>query len=86
MWDMVPRKVLVGIETADCLPALRQAAEEAVRRTCGVHLLHVLPPTYAGHPHLDEVELVAGELQRVGAAVVAEPRGRWSECCPTTSS
>ena len=30
VWDMVPRKVLVGIETADCLPALSLAAEEAV--------------------------------------------------------
>ena len=70
MWDMVPRKVLVGIETADCLPALSLAAEEAVRRRCGAHLLHVLPPTYASHPHIDELELVAGELQRAGAAVV----------------
>ena len=69
MWDMVPRKVLVGIETADCLPALSLAAEEAVRRRCGVRLLHVLPPTYASS-HVDELELVAGELQRAGAAVL----------------
>jgi nucleotide-binding universal stress UspA family protein len=67
---MDPRKVLVGIETADCLPALSVAAEEAVRRGCGVHLMHVLPPTNASHPHIDEVELVAGELQGAGAAVV----------------
>lgn len=70
MWDMVPRKVLVGIETADCLPALSLAAEEAVRRGCGVHLMHVLPPIHASHPHLDEIELVAGELQRAGSAVL----------------
>jgi len=70
VWDMVPRKILVGIETADCLPALSLAAEEAVRRGCGVHLLHVLPPTHASHPHIDELELVAGELQRAGSAVV----------------
>ena len=72
MWDMVPRKVLVGIETADCLPALSLAAEEAVRRGSGVHLMHVLPTIHASHPHIDELELVAGELQRAGEAVVGE--------------
>jgi nucleotide-binding universal stress UspA family protein len=69
---MVPRKVLVGIETADCLPALSLAAEEAVRRGSGVHLMHVLPTLDASHPQIDELELVAGEVQRAGEAVVGE--------------
>ena len=42
VWDMIPRKVVVGVETSDCLPALQAAAQEAARRRCGVHLLHVL--------------------------------------------
>jgi nucleotide-binding universal stress UspA family protein len=69
---MVPRKVLVAVESAHCLPALRVAAEEATRRRCGVHLLHVLPPAYISHPRIDDLELVAGELQHSGAAVLGD--------------
>ena len=70
MWDMIPRKVVVGVVTADCLPALQAAAQEAARRRCGVHLLHVLQPVYVSHPQIEELELIAGELQRAGAEVV----------------
>jgi nucleotide-binding universal stress UspA family protein len=69
---MIPRKILVGVETADCLPALQVAAQEAARRRCGVHLLHGLPPVYASHPRIEELELVAGELQRAGTVVVGD--------------
>jgi nucleotide-binding universal stress UspA family protein len=69
---MVPRKVLVAVESAHCLPALRVAAEEAARRRCGVHLLHVLPPAYVSHPRIGDLELVAGELQHAGAAVLGD--------------
>jgi nucleotide-binding universal stress UspA family protein len=34
--------------------------------------MHVLPTIHASRPHIDELELVAGELQRAGAAVVGE--------------
>lgn len=72
MWDLTPRKVLVAIETADAHAALRAAAAEAMRRRCGVHVLHVLPPVYASHPHIEELSLIAGELQFAGTAVVQE--------------
>ena len=72
MWDMIPRKVVVAVERADCLPALQAAAQEAVRRRCGVHLLHVLHPVYASHPRIEELELIAGELHRVGSEIVAD--------------
>ena len=72
MWDMIPRKVVVGVLTADCEPALQAAAQEAARRRCGVHLLHVLQPVYVTHPQIEELELIAGELHRAGATVVAE--------------
>ena len=70
MRDMIPRKVVVGVVTADCLPTLQAAAQEAARRRCGVHLLHVLQPVYVSHPQIEELELIAGELQRAGAEVV----------------
>jgi nucleotide-binding universal stress UspA family protein len=69
---MTPRKVLVGVETPDCLPALRVAAAEAIRRRCGVHLLHVMTPVYSSRPHIEELTLIAGELQRAGASVVGD--------------
>ncbi|WP_460710484.1 universal stress protein [Nocardioides dilutus] len=43
MWESIPRKVLVGVESTDCEAALVYAAEEARRRCCGLHLLHVAP-------------------------------------------
>jgi hypothetical protein len=47
VWDMTPRKIAVGVLTADCLPALHVAASEAALRRCGVHLLHVVRPVFA---------------------------------------
>jgi nucleotide-binding universal stress UspA family protein len=69
---MVPRKVVVGVLTAECLPALQAAAQEAVRRRCGVHLLHVLQPVYVSHPRIEELDLIAGELHRAGTTVVVD--------------
>ena len=82
MWDMVPRKVLVGIETADCLPALSLAAEEAVRRGCGVHLVHVLPrPTPATRTSTSSSWWPASCSGQVRLSS-GEPRGRCSDMLP----
>ncbi len=72
MWDLFPRKVVVGVETAGCLPALRAAALEATRRRCGVHLLHVIEPVRASHARIEELEQVAAELRHAGLAVVED--------------
>jgi nucleotide-binding universal stress UspA family protein len=72
VWDLFPRKVVVGVETAGCLPALRAAALEATRRRCGVHLLHVIEPVRASHARIEELEQVAAELRHAGLAVVED--------------
>ena len=41
MWDMVPRKVLVALDSSPCEAALRFGVAEACRRGCGLHLVHV---------------------------------------------
>lgn len=82
MWDVFPRKVVVGVETADCLPALRAAAQEARRRRCGVHLLHVIEPVYASHPRIDELERVASQLRHAGLAVVEDAARTLEELMP----
>jgi nucleotide-binding universal stress UspA family protein len=71
MWDMNPRKILVGVEDTGCEAALRYAAAEALRRGCGVHLVHVAGP--GAH---EDVVLLEGELRRLGEAVLAEAAHR----------
>ena len=71
MWDTNPRKVLVGVEDSDCEAALRYAAAEALRRGCGVHLVHV-----AGPGAREDVVLLEGELRQLGEAVLAEAAHR----------
>ena len=44
MWDVKPRKVLVGIESDECEAALQYAVAEARRRGSGIHLAHVARP------------------------------------------
>lgn len=72
MWDMTPAKILVAVESADCDAALGLAAAEARKRHCGVHLIHVNQPTYGGAGALDTMVVVTGQLQRVGAMVLAD--------------
>ena len=76
MWDIEPRKVLVGVESIDCEAALQYAVEDAVRRRCGIHLAHVAhlgPPSgWTG----DEVSLVEGELRRSDELVLAAAQAR----------
>jgi nucleotide-binding universal stress UspA family protein len=71
MWDMNPRKILVGVEDSGCEAALRYAVAEALRRGCGVHLVHV-----AGPGAREDVALLEGELRRFGEAVLAEAAHR----------
>lgn len=46
--------------------AVRVAADEARRRGCGVHVVSVLHPVYAGLPPTREFALLDGELRAVG--------------------
>jgi len=71
MWDMKPRKILVAVESAECDAALELAAQEARRRRCGVHLMHVMHPVYVGST-LDTTVILAGQLQRLGATIVGD--------------
>lgn len=79
MWDMTPRKILVAVETAECDAALEFAAAEARRRRCGVHLIHVNQPTFGGASALDTMVVLAGQLQRIGGAVLAEASTKLEE-------
>src|SRR4029078_5011072 len=76
MWDMEPRKVLVGVETADCEAALRYAVEDAARRRCGIHLAHVAHPALAAGGARDESALVEGQLRHVDEMVLAAAQAR----------
>ena len=70
MLDMKPRKILVGIgEPDDVDGVLEFAAAEAVRRQCGVHLMHAVT---AGSRHGDGSELTisGGSMQHAGADVL----------------
>lgn len=71
MWDMTPRKVLVAVDGTDCDAALEYAAEEARRRRCGVHLVHVVSPVTVG-PSLDSVVMLNGELHLRGRTVLTD--------------
>lgn len=44
--------------------ALDYAAAEAMRRSCGVHLVHVQHPGYSGPPEVAELRLIDGELKK----------------------
>ena len=66
MLDMKPRKILVGIgEPDDVDGVLEFAAAEAVRRQCGVHLMHAIT---AGSRHGDgsELTITGGSMQHAG--------------------
>lgn len=72
MREMNPRKILVAVESAECDAALELAAQEAHRRRCGVHLMHISSPVYAGSSAVDTTAVVAGELQRLGTKVLGD--------------
>jgi nucleotide-binding universal stress UspA family protein len=76
MWDMEPRKVLVGIESVDCEAALQYAVGEARRRGCGIHLAHVARPSLFSSCALDDIALVDDELRRTDQMVLAAAESR----------
>lgn len=70
MLDVKPRKILVGVGQLDDLDGVLEfAAAEAVRRQCGVHLMHALS---VGSPHGDGSELtISGNtMQHAGTGVL----------------
>jgi nucleotide-binding universal stress UspA family protein len=76
MWDMEPRKVLVGVERTDCEAALQYAVEDAVRRRCGIHLAHVAHPSLGTAWSGDEISVVEGQLRHVDELVLAAAQAR----------
>lgn len=80
MLELEPHKVLVGVDAeADAESALRFAAREAVRRECGVHVVHVLHPLYVGPPELADLTMINGELRRAATEVVVRASRRLEE-------
>src|SRR5262245_24566845 len=76
MWDIEPRKVLVGVESDDCEAALQYAVAEARRRGCGIHLVHVARPALFSSCALDDIALVGDELRRTDQLVLAAAEER----------
>jgi nucleotide-binding universal stress UspA family protein len=76
MWDIQPRKVLVGIESDGCEAALQYAVAEARRRGCGIHLVHVARPALFSSCALDDIALVGDELRRTDQLVLAAAEAR----------
>ena len=76
MWDVKPRKVLVGIESDECEAALQYAVAEARRRGCGIHLAHVARPALFSSCALDDIALVDDELRRTDQMTLAAAESR----------
>jgi nucleotide-binding universal stress UspA family protein len=71
MWDMVPPKILVAVEHIGGGAALEYAARDAVRRGCGIHLVHVAGPAVHAACAYDDLVLVEDELRLAGQALLA---------------
>lgn len=71
MWDMVPPKILVAVEDVGADAALVYAAQDAARRGCGMHLVHVAGPALRAACAYDDVVLLEDELRHAGEAVLA---------------
>lgn len=72
MWDVSPRAVLVGVASTDGDAALLYAADEARRRRCGVHLVHVAPLAYDGPAQRDAMPVVTDQLHEMEETVLRE--------------
>jgi nucleotide-binding universal stress UspA family protein len=72
MWDLEPRRILVGIEKDDSDAALAYAAREARMRRCGVHLMHVVPMVVGGVTPPEKLDLINGELHDHARRVVGD--------------
>ena len=72
-----PRRLVVGVAMGeDCDAALEFAAAEALRRGCGVHLVHAMHPVWAGPTDVVDLRLVDGELRKVGVAFLQDCQRR----------
>src|SRR4051794_752723 len=76
MWDMVTPKILVAVEHVGSGAGLAYAARDAVRRRCGVHLVHVVGPAIRAACAYDDVVLVEDVLRSSGRMVLAEAASR----------
>ena len=79
MLDVKPRKILVGVGQPDDLDGVLEfAAVEAVRRQCGVHLMHAVS---AGSRHGDGTELsfTGDTMQHAGTGVLVTAAQRLEE-------
>ncbi len=76
MWDTTPRKVLVAVDASSNDAVLTYAAQEARRRRCGVHLVHVIGPVTGGGRSLDSLVVLNGMLHHRGRTVLAEAAHR----------
>ncbi len=74
MWDTYPPGILVAIGPDGSGAALHLAAIEAERRGCGVHLVHVLLPSYRHRSDLGPVPVVDVARRVDGAEVLATAR------------
>ena len=63
MWDSVPARILVAVESADCEAQLQYAAAEAVRRGCGIHLVHVARPALVESCALNDIALLEEKVR-----------------------
>ena len=77
MWDMEPRKVLVGVDRSDSEAALQYAVVEAIRRGCGIHVVHVARPVPASG--MVDIALVEGELRETSQLLLATSTARAQE-------
>ena len=71
MLDIYPRKILVGVdELGDVDGVLEFAAAEAVRRGCGVHLVHAVFVGSGGAGDFAELSVSSDSMQRAGSEVL----------------
>lgn len=76
MQDTRRHHIVVGIETSACDAVLRAAADQVRSRQCGVHLVHVMSPAYAGAPEVAELTRIAAELHDEADRLLLEVASR----------
>lgn len=76
MWDTDRPQVLLGLDRRGCEAALEYAVPDALRRGCGVHLVHVTRPAGWWSCVVDDVVMEEGELRRVGQMLLGDAAGR----------
>lgn len=73
MWETFPREVLVAVDSAEYDAVLQYAADEARRRRCGIHLVHVVPLVKDGGPDPGRSSRAINDiLHRVGTTILSD--------------